>query len=178
MLPKLVLTDVDGVLTDGGMYYDENGNEWKKFNTSDSLGVLLCKALGIKVAFITGENTNIVKRRAEKLKVDIIIQGSNDKQSEVKKLCNTLSIKLSDVAFIGDDLIDLPLLKKVKFSGAPPNASEYIRAHVNYVTLRAGGNGAFRDFVEEFLRRENLLEMALEMVLKNNYTSNFSTTEG
>lgn len=79
MLPKLVMTDIDGVFTDGGMYYDQTGNEWKKFNTSDSLGVLFCKAFNIEVAIITGENTQIVERRAAKLQIPHLIQGSHDK---------------------------------------------------------------------------------------------------
>ena len=79
MLPKLVITDIDGVWTDGGMYYDQTGNEWKKFNTSDSVGILLCKKLDIKTVIITGEQTEIVKRRAEKLKVDYFFDGVKNK---------------------------------------------------------------------------------------------------
>jgi YrbI family 3-deoxy-D-manno-octulosonate 8-phosphate phosphatase len=169
MLPKLVLTDVDGVLTDGGMYYDQKGNEWKKFNTSDSLGVLLCKALKIEIAFITGENTRIVDRRAEKLQITHLIQGSKDKLGDAEKLCKKLKIKLNETAYIGDDLIDVPLLGKVGFSAAPANASGYIKDKVDFVTTKEGGSGAFREFVEEILRREGKLESVIEVLLKERY---------
>jgi YrbI family 3-deoxy-D-manno-octulosonate 8-phosphate phosphatase len=171
MLPKLVLTDVDGVLTDGGMYYDQKGNEWKKFNTSDSLGVLLCKTLNIEIALLTGENTKIVERRAEKLKIKYLVQGSQNKLADAEKLCKKLKIKLSEVAYIGDDLIDLHLLKKVGFAGAPTNAPGYIKDKVDYVTSKAGGNGAFRDFVEEILRREDKLEATIEKLLASRYAA-------
>ncbi len=89
---KLVLTDIDGVWTDGGMYYDQTGNEWKKFNTSDSAGVLFLKKLDIPVGIITGENTEIVARRASKLKIDYLFQGISDKLSVAKSLCEKLNI--------------------------------------------------------------------------------------
>lgn len=145
---KLVLTDIDGVWTDGGMYYDQTGNEWKKFNTSDSAGILFCRSLGIPVGIITGENTEIVKRRAEKLKIDYLYQGISDKLSVAKELCNKLNISLTQVAYIGDDIGDMELLKHVGFSCAPNNSPDYVKELVNYVTKKNGGDGAFREFVE------------------------------
>jgi YrbI family 3-deoxy-D-manno-octulosonate 8-phosphate phosphatase len=171
MLPKLVLTDLDGVLTDGGMYYDQTGNELKKFNTSDSLGVLLCNVLGVEIAIITGENTKIAEMRAEKLKIKHLIQGTQDKLKDTIALCEKLKIKLERVAYIGDDLIDLPLLKKVAFSGAPANAPGYIKDKVDYVTQKRGGEGAFREFIEEMLRKENILEETIQKVLKERYNN-------
>jgi 3-deoxy-D-manno-octulosonate 8-phosphate phosphatase (KDO 8-P phosphatase) len=161
MLPKLVLTDIDGVWTDAGMYYDQTGNEWKKFSTTDSAGVLFCKQLQIPVGIITGEDTEIVKRRAEKLKVDYLYQGINDKLSVAKTLCEELQISLSEVAFIGDDLGDIELLKAVGFSAAPANAPEYIQALVHCVTKKSGGEGAFREFVEEILTRAGVMSNVL-----------------
>ena len=93
MKPKLIITDIDGVWTDGGMYYDQSGNEWKKFNTSDSAGVLFCRLKKIPVAIITGEETEIVKRRAEKLKIDFLVQGSKDKLVDALNLCKKLNRK-------------------------------------------------------------------------------------
>jgi len=171
MLPKLVLTDLDGVWTDGGMYYDQTGNEWKKFNTSDSMGVLLCRAMNIEIAIITGEDTKIAKRRADKLKIKYLIQGSQDKFTDAEKLCRKLKITFKQAAYIGDDLIDLPVLQKVAFSGAPANAPGYIKDKVDYVTHLCGGDGAFREFVEEMLRRENVLEKAISKVLADRYTA-------
>jgi 3-deoxy-D-manno-octulosonate 8-phosphate phosphatase (KDO 8-P phosphatase) len=161
MLPKLVLTDIDGVWTDAGIYYDQTGNEWKKFSTTDSAGVLFCKQLQIPVGIITGEDTEIVKRRAEKLKVDYLYQGINDKLSVAKTLCEELQISLSEVAYIGDDLGDIELLKAVGFSAAPANAPEYIQALVHCVTKKSGGEGAFREFVEEILTRAGVMSNVL-----------------
>lgn len=161
MLPKLVLTDIDGVWTDAGMYYDQTGNEWKKFSTTDSAGVLFCKQMQIPVGIITGEDTEIVKRRAEKLKVDYLYQGINDKLSVAKTLCDELQISLSEVAYIGDDLGDIELLKAVGFSAAPANAPEYIQSLVHCVTRKSGGEGAFREFVEEILTRAGAMSHVL-----------------
>lgn len=152
MLPKLILTDIDGVWTDGGMYYDQTGNEWKKFHTADSAGVLLAHKLSIPVGIITGENTEIVERRAKKLKVDYLYQGIQDKLSVALKLCNQLHISMADVAYIGDDLGDVELLKHVGISGAPRNASAYIRNLVQYRLDLRGGDGAFREFIESIVR--------------------------
>ena len=149
--PKLVLTDIDGVWTDGGMYYDQTGNEWKKFHTYDSAGVLLCHQNGIPVGIITGEETKIVKRRAEKLKVDFLYQGINNKVEAAQEICNKLGISLQDVAFIGDDLNDHELLTMVGISAAPSSATEATKKIVHFVTQKTGGEGAFREFVEKLL---------------------------
>lgn len=160
-LPKLIITDIDGVWTDGGMYYDQNGNELKKFITSDSAGILLCKWFKIPVAIITGECTSIVKKRADKLKVDYLFQGVNDKLLVANNLCESLQISLKDVAFIGDDINDLELLKKVSITGAPFNAPDYIKKMVKIVTKRKGGEGAFREFVEIILGDKNIEKFLL-----------------
>jgi 3-deoxy-D-manno-octulosonate 8-phosphate phosphatase (KDO 8-P phosphatase) len=148
-IPKLVLTDVDGVWTDGGMYYDQMGNEMKKFHTYDSYGVTLCHRFNIPVGIITGEDTQIVARRAEKLKVDYLFQGIENKLEVARKLCNSLKIELSDVAYIGDDLNDYPLLEVVGISGAPSSAPNMIRELVDVVTCSPGGSGSFREFIEK-----------------------------
>ena len=152
--PKLVLTDIDGVWTDGGMYYDQMGNELKKFHTYDSAGVLFCHQKNIPVGIITGEDTLIVKRRAEKLKVDYLYQGVLNKLEVAQKLCFDLHISLNDVAYIGDDLGDLELLKNVGYSAAPSSAPLYIKKIVNYVTEKKGGEGAFREYIEYLLKIE------------------------
>lgn len=150
-LPKLILTDIDGVWTDGGMYYDQLGNEWKRFCTYDGAGVSLAHSKGIPVGIITGENTKIVERRAQKLKVDYLFQGITDKLKVAQDLCKTLSIELSDVAYIGDDLADIRLLEKVGYSGAPANAVRQVKEIVMSVGVIKGGEGAFREFVENIL---------------------------
>ena len=150
-LPKLVITDIDGVWTDGGMYYDNTGNEWKKFNTSDSAGVLFLRHLEIPFAIITGEQTEIVSRRAEKLNVKYLFQGVSKKLEVATDLCAELGISLHEVAYIGDDIGDLKLLKAVGYSGAPANAPVYIKSAVMRVMQTKGGDGAFREFVETML---------------------------
>lgn len=155
-LPKLILTDIDGVWTDGGMYYDQTGNEWKKFNTADSAGVLWCRKLNIPVGIITGEDTDIVKRRAEKLNITILYQGISNKLSVAQVICNEMKISLSEVAYIGDDIGDLELLSKVGISATPNNAPNYIKEKVDFVTKKSGGEGAFREFVETILGEDNI----------------------
>ncbi len=150
-IPKLILTDIDGVWTDGGMYYDQFGNELKRFNTYDSAGVLLAHKLNIPVGIITGEETEIVSRRANKLSVDYLFQGVKDKLSVAEKLCNELGIMLSEVAYIGDDINDVVLLKAVGYSAVPLSAPSYIRNYANKVLTKRGGEGVFREFVEDML---------------------------
>ena len=166
-LPKLVITDIDGVWTDGGMYYDQMGNEWKKFNTADSAGVLFLKLLDIPVAIITGEDTEIVRRRAEKLKIEHLYMGVKDKVSVAKYLCDDLNISLKDVAYIGDDLNDMALLKLVGLSATPANAPFYIKDIVDLVLKNKGGNGVFREFVELILHTTSNLEVVLSRYNKN-----------
>ena len=145
---KLILTDIDGVWTDGGMYYDQTGNEWKKFHTYDSAGVLFAHQLNIPVGIITGETTEIVKRRAEKLKVNFLYQGVRNKVEVANEICQQLGITLDEVAFIGDDLGDIELLKAVGISGVPASAPAYIRKLGTIQLKKNGGEGVFREFVE------------------------------
>ncbi len=164
-LPKLIITDIDGVWTDGGMYYDQTGNEWKKFNTSDSVGVLYCKKLIIPVCIITGEETQILQRRADKLKIDFVYQGVKNKLQKALELCKQLNIDIKDVAHIGDDLNDVELIKACGFSGAPANAPLYIQKLTHHVTKLKGGEGAFREFVEEILNRTNNFQKAFDLAV-------------
>ena len=164
---KLVLTDIDGVWTDGGMYYDQTGNELKKFNTSDSAGVIFLQLLEIPLGIITGENTKIVWRRAEKLKINHLFIGVKNKLEVAEKLCNDLHISLQEVAYIGDDLNDALLLKAVGFSAIPANAPEYMERYAKIRLKKSGGSGAFREFVELLLTKENLLDRAIEKYLKS-----------
>lgn len=151
MLPKLILTDIDGVWTDGGMYYDQTGNEWKKFHTYDSAGVLLAHQKKIPVGIITGENTQIVRLRAEKLNIDYLYQGVKDKLSAAEEICHNMGIGIEDVAYIGDDIGDIELLKKVKWSGVPASAPDYIKSIANISLQKKGGEGVFREFVERII---------------------------
>lgn len=164
-LPKLILTDIDGVWTDGGMYYDQTGNELKKFHTYDAAGVLLAHKLNIPVGIITGEDTEIVKRRAEKLKIDFLFQGVKNKLRVVTELSQMLNIEMKDIAYIGDDINDIQVLEKVQWKGVPSSAPQYIREYSNISLLKKGGEGVFREFVENIIclsgYKKNLLELYL-----------------
>lgn len=163
---KLVISDIDGVWTDGGMYYDGLGNELKKFNTSDSAGILFLHLMGIPVAIITGEHTQIVERRAKKLQVDYLFMGITDKLTIAKELCQRLNISLDNVAYIGDDLNDIPLLQKVGLSASPANAPAYIKKITHWQMSMKGGDGVFREFVEKILETQNLLDMVIQKYLE------------
>ena len=162
---RLVITDIDGVWTDGGMYYTADGDIMKRFSVKDGWGVIFLRRAGIPVAIMTGENTPVVQRRAEKLKVDYCFLGVKDKVAQAETLCAELGIGLDEAAFIGDDLNDLPLLRRVGFSASPVNTPEYVKREVDYVTTAHGGYGAFREFVEKLLADAGLLEGLIQEYL-------------
>ncbi len=166
MAIKLFITDIDGVWTDGGMYYSENGDELKKFHTGDSAGVLFLKILNIKTAIITGENTKIVRRRAQKLNIDDIFLGVTNKVKIAKKLKNKYHLKWREIAYIGDDINDLLLLRKVGLSACPSSTEEYIKKEVDWVLSKKGGEGVFREFVQNYLKETNQLEYVINQYLE------------
>lgn len=145
---KLVITDVDGVLTDGGMYYSKDGEFLKKFNTRDAMGMELLLDLGIKTIMLTRENSKIVKARAKKIKVSELYSGVLNKKSLLKKILKKYNVKLDQVAYIGDDLNDLEIMKSVSFSVTPSNGIDQIKKISNYVCKLNGGDGAFRELAD------------------------------
>ena len=152
---KLFLSDVDGTLTDAGMYYGENGEEFKKFNTHDGKGFELLRKAGIKTGIITSENTKIVENRAKKLKVDFLYQGleHKGKLDIAKEICKELNISLDEVAYIGDDINCKELLSSVGISACPSNALEEIKNIPNIIKLsKAGEEGAVREFCELIMK--------------------------
>lgn len=151
---KLFLSDVDGTLTDAGMYYGENGNELKKFNTRDGKGFELLHRADIKTGIITSENTKIVENRAKKLKVDFLRQGieHNGKLEAVKRICQNENILLSEVAYVGDDINCKELLQSVGLAACPSDATQEIKDILNIIVLsKKGGDGAVREFAEYVL---------------------------
>lgn len=152
---KLFATDVDGVLTDAGMYYDNNGNELKRFNTHDGMAFKILKEKGIITAMITSEKTNIVKRRANKLQVDYLFQGvkGREKLEVLEKICIEKNMSLSEVAYIGDDINDYNVLSSVGFPACPNNAITKIKNIEGIKHLsKSGGDGAVREFVDLLLK--------------------------
>lgn len=151
---KLFLSDVDGTLTDGGMYYCETGDEQKKFNTRDGMGFQLLHEAGIKTGIITSENTKIVENRAKKLKIDFLCQSKRDggKLAAAQEMCNKLDITLSEVAYIGDDINCYDLLKSVGMAACPADALQKIKNIQGiYISRLKGGEGCVRDFIEKLI---------------------------
>ena len=151
---KLFLCDVDGTLTDGGMYYSENGDELKKFNTRDGMGLQLLREAGVKTGIITSEDSQIVARRAKKLKVDYLKQGKRDggKLAVAKEICEEMGISLREVAYIGDDINCIDLLTAVGMAACPADASEKVKSIPGIrIMQKHGGEGCVREFVEKIL---------------------------
>ena len=151
---RLFATDVDGVLTDAGMYYAESGDEWKKFNTRDGMGLKLLQKAGIITAIVTQERTMLVARRAEKLAIPELHQGVLDKLSLVREMAARHGLTLSQVAYIGDDVNDLETLQHVGFSATPADGMPPIVAVVDYVCQQKGGEGAVREICEMILEAQ------------------------
>ena len=149
---KMFLTDCDGCLTDGGMYYSENGDELKKFNTRDGMGFYLLRNAGIITGIITSENVELNRRRTEKLKLDILRPGCKDKLSEIKKLCREYQVDLKSVCYIGDDINDLEAIKAVGYGCCPVDAVQTVKQSADYVTSVKGGDGVIREVVEKIIR--------------------------
>ncbi|MGI9146241.1 MAG: KdsC family phosphatase [Chloroflexota bacterium] len=145
---RLLCVDVDGVLTDAGMYYGPDGEVLKKFNTRDGMGLARIREAGVAVALISGEDSAIVHARAAKLKIDDVFSGVSDKRAAVDDLCARKRLGLDEVAFIGDDLNDLPALECVGLACAVADAAEPVLAVAHYVTQRRGGDGAVREVCE------------------------------
>lgn len=148
---RLFATDVDGVLTDAGMYYSESGDEWKKFNTRDGMGIKLLQKAGILTAIITQESTKIVMRRAQKLTIPEVHQGVYDKLALLKELIVRHGLTMEQVAYIGDDVNDLQALGAVGFSASPADGMPPVLKTVRYVCKHKGGEGAVREVADLIL---------------------------
>jgi len=148
---KLLLLDVDGVLTDGGIYYSASGEELKKFNTQDGYGIVKARQGGLRVGIITGKVSTIVARRAEELGIEEVHQNLDDKLDAYEQLRIKLGLRDHEVAYVGDDEFDLPVLARVGFSAAPADAVPSVVRAVDYVCKRKGGTGAVREVVDLLL---------------------------
>lgn len=144
---RMFLTDSDGCLTDGGMYYSENGDEIKKFSALDGKGLSMLHEHGILTGIITGENRKLVERRADKLHLDILKMGITDKLPVVVEISKEYQIPLEDICYVGDDLADIPVIQAVGFGCSVPNGMPSVRAAADYVTKTPGGSGAIREIV-------------------------------
>lgn len=153
---KMLLTDVDGVLTDCGMYYTEKGDEIKKFNTRDGMGVVLLQRVGVKVGIITKERSEIVARRAVKLGITEVHQGVTRKIKALAEICKRHNLNTQEVCYIGDDVNDVPVLKEVGLGVAPADAVPQAKAAAFYVTEKKGGEGVVREVANMILEARAL----------------------
>jgi len=163
---KAIVFDVDGVLTDGGIIYDNSGLEIKRFNVKDGQIISHLKRLGFIVGAITGRNSQVVRNRCEELKLDFHYHGSSDKLVQYEKIKNDYNLQDENIAYIGDDIIDLPILSRCGLSATPNDAREYIKKHVDYITPSKGGDGALRDFADMILEKQGLLKELINSFLK------------
>ena len=149
---KILLTDVDGVLTDGGMYYSAHGDVMKKFNAKDGMGINILRKKNISTIIVTKEKTDIVKKWARKMNVKKVYDGVLKKELILEKICKSFKISEKEIAFIGDDVNDLELMKKVGFSVTPKDGNNTVKKIADYITKAKGGEGAVREITDLIIK--------------------------
>lgn len=152
---RIFVMDVDGTMTDGSMYYSQNGEELKRFFVRDGMGIILLQKAGIKTALLTSEDSDIAKKRGEKLKIDSIITGSKNKTRELKQLVEDFNLEMENVAYMGDDVNDLHAMKLAGFSACPSDAVESVKSISDYASVYPGGRGAVREICELILKAQD-----------------------
>ncbi|MFA9440641.1 KdsC family phosphatase [Uliginosibacterium sp. sgz301328] len=163
---RLMAFDVDGVLTDGGLYYSPRGDELKRFSVLDGHGMKMLQKAGVEVAIITARNSPMVALRAENLGIVRVIQGARDKRATLLALREELSLPADETGYMGDDIVDLPILRACGFSATPANGHAFVKAHVDYTAATEGGHGAVREVCEFILAAQGKLDDMLEGYLQ------------
>ncbi len=163
---RLLLMDVDGTLSDGRLYYNDEWVESKAFDVTDGFGISLLHSQGVKTGIVTGRESRIVTERARELGVEIVYQGRFRKDDVLAKILKEQNLDEGQVAFIGDDLFDLPILLRVGFSAAPADAHPEVRKRVHFVSKRNGGRGAVRELCEVILKVQGHWENILQNYLQ------------
>jgi len=148
--------DVDGVLTDGGLWWGPGGEEWKRFCFADIMGVSLARRAGLELALISGENSPLVDRYAEKMHIRHVIKGCRDKATALREFAASAGIELAEICFFGDDVNDLSAMRIAGFSAAPANAARDVLVHANFIAKNNGGNGAVRELMDALLAARGL----------------------
>lgn len=162
---QLLVTDVDGVLTDGRLYFGNSGEELKAFSILDGLGIKLLRDSGIDTAIITGRRSELVARRARELNITRIYQGREDKRQALEEICADLKLPLSAVAYVGDDLPDLAAIRAAGLGVAVANAHPFVAQHADWQTSSAGGSGAVRETCELIMKAQGTLNASWERFL-------------
>ena len=163
---RLVIFDVDGVLTDGSLYITDAGQEFKAFHTQDGHGMKMLKATGIELAIITGRTSRSVELRAENLGVGILYQGVEDKLAVFEEVLSRFSFETDNCAYVGDDVVDLPVMRRCGLSVAVPAAPPLVKSHAHYVTRQPGGQGAVREVCEIIMHAQGTFDAQMGQYLR------------
>jgi 3-deoxy-D-manno-octulosonate 8-phosphate phosphatase (KDO 8-P phosphatase) len=163
---KLIAFDVDGVMTDGTLFLGDDGEEYKGFNSLDGHGLKMLKGSGIELAIITGRSSRVVEYRAKNLGIEIVHQGAHDKLVVYEALCRELNLACEDTAYMGDDVVDLPVMRRAGLAITVPAAPELVKAYSHFTTVREAGRGAVREACEFIMRAQGTLDVALAPYLK------------
>lgn len=169
---KLLVLDVDGVMTDGGLTIGDDGQEYKTFHAHDGLGMKLLKATGVNVAIITGRTSNVVKKRAESTGVVHFYQGADDKLAAFNDLLEKSGLQAEQCAFMGDDVVDLPPMLRSGLAIAVPDSPDFLLKHAHYVTKKTGGRGAVREICEMIMQAQGTFDSQMAQFLSQAHISN------
>ncbi len=164
---ELVVFDIDGVMTDGSLFFDNSGEEYKAFNSLDGHGLRMLQECGVKVAVITGRKSELVKHRMNDLGITILYQGYRDKVPAFQALLKEVNLSKDQITYVGDDVVDLPIMSQLDFSIAVQNAHPFVKKHAHWITDRSGGQGAVREVCEFILEAKGLLNDKLNSYLYN-----------
>lgn len=164
---RALVLDVDGVLTDGRLYFDSQGNEMKAFSTRDGLGMRVLQSQGVLLALITGRQSEIVARRAASLRIGHVYQGRTDKLNAFNELLAATGVDQQDVCYAGDDWVDIPVLDRVGLAVTVADADAVVKQHVHWITSRPGGQGAVREICDLILAAQGLDQRVLDGILSN-----------
>ena len=162
---RLVIFDVDGVLTDGSLFIGDDGQEYKAFNSRDGHGMKMLQKTGVEIAIITGRTSEVVKHRIKDLGIKIVYQGQHDKTLAFNDLLNSRQLSPAECAYVGDDVVDLPVMSQVGLAIAVQDAHPMVKKHAHWLTPSAGGRGAGRDVCEMILEARGSLQTELESYL-------------
>ena len=165
-LTRLIAFDVDGVMTDGGLYYSDSGEEFKRFNSLDGQGLKMLRASGVEVAIITGRTSRCVEARARNLGITHVYQGVEHKLEAMVDLLNKLKLSRDAAAYMGDDIVDLTVMRHVGLAISVPESPQLVREHSAYVTQRSGGHGAVREACEMIMSAQGTLDAQLAQYLR------------
>lgn len=157
-LIKLLICDIDGVMTDGGLFFGDNGLEYKAFHSRDGLGIKMLQRSGVPLAVITARTSDVVKHRMKNLNIDLVFQGQLNKVAAYEELLQKMQLSSEQIAYVGDDLVDLPVMKQVGLSIAVADAHERVKQFAHWNTQHGGGHGAVRDVCELLMEAQGTLD--------------------